>query len=115
MGYTWLDDNGSWLGVERNDTWHVYIEYAVPLTRRIAFRVASRTDESPLADFTPTRVGRQSWLFYLGTRVALGSDSWLTFDFGEDSPKYGLAPDFSIHFQLGTRLGGRRTGLIARY
>jgi hypothetical protein len=112
-GFTWLDRNGSWLGVKRNNTWHVYLEYSRALTRRLAFRLATRSDESPLADFTPSRVGRQSWLFYLGARVKIGDDSWITLDFGEDESSFGLGPDFSFHVQLGTRIGGSRMGLLA--
>ncbi len=114
-GYSWLDSNGSWLGAERNDTWHAFAEYGRPLTRRVSFRIAGRFDRSPIDEFTSTRVGRSTLVFYIGTRVALTrtNNSWIAFDFGEDWPSFGLGPDFSFHIQLGTRIGGPRVNQIA--
>jgi len=108
VGYTWLDRNGSFLGVRRANTWHAFAEMCRPLGRRSTFRSSARVDASPLADFTDSVAARPSLYLTLGVLHRFGAERWLAFDMGENIPLQGVVPDFTVHLQVGTRLSGSR-------
>jgi len=103
LGYTWLDPNGSWLGVRRSDTWHALAEAHVPLGP-LTLRCGLRFDSSPLAGFTDSDIGRPSSYWTLGVLGRLHGGAWWAFDVGENYPSSAEVPDFSFHFLVGTRL-----------
>lgn len=105
LGYTWLDANGSWLGVKRDNTWGALIEGHTPLSRVLTFRGSARFDSSPLASFTDSDIGRVSFYWTVGLLSAVARNSWVAFDAGENYGSTAEVPDFSIHVQFGTRLG----------
>jgi hypothetical protein len=106
LGYTWLDPNGSWLGVKRANMFHALGEVHVPLGR-LTLRSTLRVDSSPLADFTGSDMGTPSCYWMVGVLGKLGGDGWWAFDTGENVPFRGEVPDFSFHLLVGTRIGGR--------
>jgi len=105
LGYTWLDPSGSFLGLQRDDMWHLLGEGHVPLGARLVARLAARFDASPLASYTDSEVGRASFYWMLGLRGALADGAWWSFDAGENYGSQGEVPDFSFHLQVGTRIG----------
>jgi len=106
IGATFLDPDGRFLGARRADTWHVLAELRRPLWRRLDWRLAARLDSSPLADLTSHDPGRPAFFLTVGASAPLGTTGWLTFDVGENYPITGVAPDFTLHVQLGARLVG---------
>jgi hypothetical protein len=102
LGYTWLDPNGSWLGIKRTNTWHGLAEFHVPLGR-LTLRYSLRLDSSPIADFTGSDMGAPSCYWMLGVLGKLGDRSWWVFDAGENFPFPGEVPDFSFHLLFGSR------------
>jgi hypothetical protein len=105
LGYTRLDPAGSWLGIRRADMWHVLAETHLPLSRVLTFRASARFDSSPLAGFTDTLVGKPSFYWTVGVLAPAGRRAWLAFDAGENFPTNAEVPDYSIHLQVGARLG----------
>ncbi|MFI5166829.1 MAG: DUF3187 family protein [Thermoanaerobaculales bacterium] len=106
LGYTWLDPNGSWLGVKRDNTWHALAEAHVPLGA-LTLRYSLRFDSSPLASFTDSVLGMPSSYWMLGVLGRLPHSAWWAFDLGEKYPSSADVPDFSFHLLFGTRLGRR--------
>ena len=104
LGYTRLDDGGSFLGVARDDTWHAACSYRVALGGRWQGRVIGRLDGSPLAGFTDAKPGDPGFYLTLGVRRDLG-DGWIALDLGENYPLVGVTPDYSLHLSGGVRLG----------
>lgn len=105
-GYSHLDSDGSWLGLERQDVWQAQVAYHLRLSAAFSLRLAVRADTSPLADFRTSDLGDTTLLFDLGIRRELGSRSWLGLSFGENLPQVGVTPDYTLQLQLGTHLGG---------
>ncbi len=104
LGYTWLDPAGSFLGLHRDNMWHVLGEGFVPLGPLVV-RLTGRFDSSPLASYTDSEIGRPSFYWMLGVRGPLGERSWWSFDAGENYGSNAEVPDFSFHLQVGARLG----------
>jgi hypothetical protein len=104
LGYTWLDPSGSWLGVKRDDIWGALIEGRAPLGRRIALRGSARFDSSPLAGFTGSDIGANSFYWTVGVLVPAAANAWVAFDLGENYGSNAEVPDFSLHLQLGLTL-----------
>jgi hypothetical protein len=105
-GYTWLDRSGSWLGLERDDTWHAFAEATEPVSRSLALRLSVRMDSSPLASFTHSEVGDGALYWLLGLKGELSGGTWWTFDLGQNYPGKAEAPDFSLHLGVGATFGG---------
>ncbi|HPW56388.1 MAG: DUF3187 family protein [Thermoanaerobaculaceae bacterium] len=108
LGYTFLDPNGSWLGVERDDTWHAQLDLRRPLTGAVDWRLALRFDASPLATFTDSDIGDRSFYWLAGVLVPVGGTGFVAFDLGENYPSTAHVPDFSFHLSFGLLLGQRR-------
>ncbi len=108
LGYTWLDPGGRWLGVQRSDMWAALIEGRAPIGKGFAVRASARLDASPLASFTSSPVGRESFYWTLGLLAPLGRTTWLAFDAGENYPGDAEVPDFSLHLQVVARVGASR-------
>lgn len=104
LGYTWLDPNGSWLGINRSNTWHALAEFHVPLGG-LTLRSSLRFDSSPIAAFTNSDIGTTSAYWLLGVLGKLGEGSWWAFDAGDNIPMPGEVPDFSFHLLFGSHLG----------
>ena len=104
LGYTWLDPSGSWLGVRRDDTWGALVEGHVPLGRSLSLRGSARFDSSPLAGFTDSDIGANSFYWTFGILAPVTRDAWVTFDVGENYGSSAEAPDFSFHLQFGLTL-----------
>jgi len=100
-GWTRLDRSGSLLGAERDDTWHALAEGAVALGERTAFQLTCRVDSSPLASFTGGLPADPALVFGLALRRRLGGGGWWAVALGENLPPHGVAPDFTLHFQVG--------------
>ena len=94
--YTWLDRGGSFLGAPRRHTAHAQIAAAYRAGRRTWLNLSGRADTSPLRDFSPSAVGRDSVVLTLGVARPLGKRGWVVFDVGENLPKLGAAPDFTL-------------------
>ena len=105
LGYTWLDPAGTFLGLRRDDVWHVLGEGHVPIGKGWVVRLTARMDGSPLASYTTSEIGRASFYWMLGVRGPLGGAAWWSFDAGENYGSQAEVPDFSFHLQVGTRLG----------
>jgi hypothetical protein len=104
LGFTRLDSSGSFLGVERSDTWHAAAAYRRALGHGTELRAIGRLESSPLADFTASKVGDPGFVLTLGLRRELGG-GWLAIDIGENYPLVGVTPDYSFHLSAGLRLG----------
>jgi hypothetical protein len=102
LGYTRLDPAGSWLGVERDDTWHAQLELRRRLSRTLDWRVALRFDTSPLASFTDSDIGDPSFYWLLGLLAPVGQAGFVAFDVGENYPLTAEVPDFTFHLSFGT-------------
>ena len=105
LSYTWLDANGSWLGVRRDNTWGALFEGHTFLSRTLTFRASIRFDSSPLASFTDSDIGKVSSYWTVGLLRSLGRAGWVAFDAGENYDTQAEVPDFSFHLQFGTRIG----------
>ncbi len=105
LGFTRLDRAGSFLGVERSDTWHAAAAYRLAVGRGTEARVIGRLESSPLAGFTASKVGSPGFVLTLGVRRELAG-GWLAFDLGENYPLVGVTPDYTFHLSAGLRLGG---------
>ena len=104
-GYSRLDPEGGWLGLERQDVWQVQVAYHQRLSAAWSARFAVRSDTSPLGGFTDSDLADTTLLFDLGVRRELGERSWLGLSFGENLPQVGVTPDYTVQLQLGTVLG----------
>ena len=100
-GWTRLDRSGTLLGAERDDTWHALAEGAVAVGDRTAFQLSCRVDSSPLASFTGGLPADPALVFSLGLRRELSRGGWLALALGENLPPHGVAPDFTLHLQVG--------------
>jgi Protein of unknown function (DUF3187) len=103
-GYTWLARSGSFLGVRRSNTWHLYADWQRRTGRLWSLLLSTRLDSSPLADFTKGDPGKASFIVVGGLRRSLGRGGWLAFALGENLPPYGASPDFTLHLQVGACL-----------
>lgn len=101
IGYSFLDPDGSWLGVERDDTWHAQLELRRPLVGTADWRLAMRFDASPLASFTDSDIGDRSFYWLVGALVPVGRSGFVAFDLGENYPLTAHVPDFSFHLSFG--------------
>ena len=105
LGCTYLDPSGSWLGVRRDNTWHALVEAHAPLLGVLTFRASARVDSSPLAGFTNSEIGKPSFYWTVGVLGPAGRTMWVALDAGENYGSQAEVPDFSLHVQVGTRLG----------
>lgn len=104
LGYSFLDRAGSWLGVERDNTWHAQLELRRPLGRALDWRLALRLDASPLASFADSDVGETSFFWLAGVLAPVGRSGYVAFDLGENYPLTAHVPDFSFHISFGAVL-----------
>jgi hypothetical protein len=104
LGYTRLDGGGSFLGVERADTWHAAAAYRLAIGAATEARVIGRLEGSPLSEYTAAKVGEPGFVLTLGVRRRVG-DGWVAFDLGENYPLVGVTPDYSFHLSAGLRFG----------
>ncbi len=95
-GYTWLDRGGSFLGAPRRHTAYAQVAAAYRLGGRTRVGLGARADTSPLRGFSPSAVGRDAVMITLGVARPLGPWGWVTFELGENLPKLGAAPDFTL-------------------
>jgi hypothetical protein len=107
-GYTWLDPDGSWLGLPRNDIWHLNGAAEIPLSNRIGLALAAQYERSPLEDVTGGEVGAPALMLTFGTSFALtpGLSAALLID--EGVPPFGVVPDIGFRFLLGATLSRSR-------
>ena len=104
LGFTRLDPAGSWLGVERDDTWHAQADLRHPLAGALDWRLALRLDTSPLASFTDSDVGDTSFYWLVGVLAPVGRSGFVAVDLGENYPLTAHVPDFSFHVSFGLGL-----------
>jgi hypothetical protein len=104
LGYSWLDSSGSWLGLERRDTWHGLIDATVPLGRRVELLLSTRADASPIEGFG--EVSDPTLFSHLGVRLPLGRTTSLTVGLGEDLGS--VVPDFTFQVRVGATIGRSR-------
>lgn len=95
-GYTWLDRGGSFLGARRSHTAYAQVAAAYRLGGRTWVDLSARADTSPLRDLSPSAVGRDAVMVTLGVARPFGRRGWVTFELGENLPKLGAAPDFTL-------------------
>jgi len=107
VGYSHLDPEGGWLGIERDDIWQAQVSYHQRLSAAWSLRLAIRADTSALADFDSSDLGDTTLLFDIGIRRELGDRVWMGVSFGENLPQVGVTPDYALQLQLGTALGRR--------
>jgi len=107
LGYTRLDSGGSFLGAPRDDTWHAAAEYRRRWGARADTLLGVRWDTSPLASFSGGEPGRPAFQFTFGVRRWLSDSVFLAGAIGENLIPDGVNPDFTLHLQLGARLGPR--------
>lgn len=105
IGYTFLDDDGSWLGLPRDDVWQLHVAYHQRLSAAWSLRAALRSDSSPFRAFDDSALGEPSLLIDLGVRRELGSRTWLGLSFAEDLPHTGVTVDYTLQLLVGTTLG----------
>ena len=108
LGFAYLDDDGDWLGVQRDNLWQLHAEYVRQLGSAWSLRGAIHVATSPLSDFADSELGEPSMSFEIGVRAALTGTSWLAFNFGEN-PWYtgtftGVQPDYTLQLQIGAIL-----------
>ncbi|HPC84768.1 MAG TPA: DUF3187 family protein [Thermoanaerobaculaceae bacterium] len=108
LGYSFLDPAGTWLGIERDDTWHAQLELRRPLAGAVDWRLAMRVDTSPLASFTDSDIGQRSFYWLAGVLVPVGRTGFVAFDLGENYPLTAHVPDFSFHVSFGLLPAYRR-------
>ena len=107
LGYTRLDDSGSFLGAPRDDTWHAAAEYRHLWGERADTLLGVRWDTSPLASFSGGEPGQPAFMFTFGIRRWLSDSVFLAAALGENLIPDGVNPDFTLQLQLGARLGRR--------
>lgn len=105
-GYTWLDRGGSFLGAERRNTAYAQVAAAYRLGARTWVDLSARADTSPLRGFSPSAVGRDAVVITLGVARPLGRQGWVMFELGENLPKLGAAPDFTLGLAVSLAFGG---------
>jgi hypothetical protein len=105
LGYTRLDRGGSFLGARRDDTYHALAELHHSWGRRGQTLLSVRYDTSPLATFSGGEPGKPVFFFTFGARRELSEQAWIGVALGENLIPRGVAPDFTLHLQLGTRFG----------
>jgi len=88
--------------------WAALIEGRAPIGKGFVARASARFDASPLASFTSSPFGKESFYWTLGLLAPLAGDTWLAFDAGENYPGDAEVPDFSLHLQVVARLGPAR-------
>lgn len=104
-GYTWLDGGGSLLGARRSNIAYAQVVGARRLGSRTWFETSARVDSSPLAAFSPSAVGREAVVITLRLARPVGRQGWLAFELGENLPKFGAAPDFTLGLGVTLALG----------
>ncbi|MEP0772979.1 MAG: DUF3187 family protein [Acidobacteriota bacterium] len=104
-GYTWLDGSGSLLGARRSNIAYAQVVGARRLGSRTWFETSARVDSSPLAAFSPSAVGREAVVITLRLARPLGRQGWVAFELGENLPKFGAAPDFTLGLGVTCALG----------
>ena len=101
-GYNWLDDSGSWLGIERSDIWQAQGVFFYRIAESSSLRLSVWYGSSILADFSDGQPGDPSLFFDIGARFGLSSRWWFALNLGENHIDHGTAPDFTLQLQLGT-------------
>ncbi len=107
-GYTWLDHGGFFLAAPRSHIAYAQVAATYRLGGRTWVDLGARADGSPLRDFSPSVVGREAVVVHLGLAYPLGQAGWVTLGFGENLPKLGAAPDFTVGLGLSLALEGGR-------
>lgn len=94
-GYARLDPAGSFLGIERSDTWHMIGRAGIPVWREISFLAGARIDSSPLADASSGDLGEPGLTIDLAVSGELGPIRG-ALHFLEDFPSIGVSADWSF-------------------
>jgi len=99
-GYTHLDRSGSFLGVERNDTWNAIGAWLYPVREASTLMASLEIHTSPLADFTDGQPGDPSVVFNVGWGLWLDGGHRLEMALSENITGQGTAPDFVLHIRV---------------
>ncbi len=99
-GYTWLDSSGAWLGLERDDLWHLRLHAGLETSRMTRWSAVLRADSSPVDGFG--EVSDPTVVLQLGVQRPLTDTvSWWVV-IGEDAG--GVAADFTLQAGVGFTL-----------
>lgn len=99
-GFTKLAASGSFLGVERSNTWHALGEYVRPMGRSQTFMAGLSLHTSPIREFTDSEPGDPSLVLDLGWGFRVGRRHRLEIALAENVTGQGTAPDFVFHVRL---------------
>lgn len=101
-GFTRQDPSGSFLGLQRSDTYHLSADLVRRLSTRTALHAGARYDSSPLYGLTDLPLSDPVLFYRLGARFEAAPGQWFWFDLGEEIvPQTGLDADFSLHLGYG--------------
>ena len=99
-GYTRLSRSGTFLGVERSDTWHVLGAYLRPIGRSQTLMAGLSFHTSPLSQFTDSMPGDPSLVFDVGWGLRLGTRHRLETSITENITSAGTAPDIVLRVRI---------------
>lgn len=102
-GLSRLDRNGSFLGIERDDTWQVGAHYDRRLGSRVVGSASVTYQSSPLSGFTASDAGNATLIRTLGVSVRVADTTWLSLRYGMDWAGAGLFPDVSLRAAASVR------------
>lgn len=105
-GYSRLDSSGSFLGVERSNTWSALGAYVRPVGRSHTLMAGLSLRTSPLDAFTDAEPADPSLVLDVGWGFRLGAAHRLEIAVAENVTGQGTAPDFVFHLRI-VRAAGR--------
>ncbi len=103
LGYTWPSMSGTLVGLQRSRVWHTMVGFDWRLWRSLVAMLRLQVERSLLADTAADRLAKPVLAKRFGVAVPLSSETWLSFDLGQDSIQNGIAPDYSFHLTVGSR------------
>ncbi len=106
-GYTWLDDAGDLLGVERDDTWHLAVSLEQDLGKGWGVTGSAAYESSPLASLSAAALGDPAAYLRLGVVTHLSRGSWIALETGQDWYGTGVSPDYGFRLTFGSGGGVR--------
>jgi hypothetical protein len=102
-GYTWTSGDGTLLGIERADPWHLMAGLDWRVWRQLTATLRVAYERSLLEGWAGGRTGAPALSERFGLAAPLGPGGWVSFELAEDSAS-GVAPDFGFHLAFGTTI-----------
>jgi len=99
-GYTKLARSGTFLGVQRADTWHALGEWLLPVGRADSLMVGFTLHTSPLHDFTDAHPAAPSLVLDLGWGFPVGNGRRIELSIAENVTGDGTAPDLVLRIRV---------------